>query len=48
MLNVSKDSEIICFVFLQIPHFEWNSMELSTQDAWKEYLKKKIFKELSS
>lgn len=32
------------FVFYQIPHFEWNSMELSTQDAWKEYLKRKIFK----
>lgn len=35
-------------LFLQIPHFEWNSMELSTQDAWKEYLKKKIFEKLSS
>lgn len=33
---------------LQIPHFEWNSMELSTPDAWKEYLKKNIFRELSS
>lgn len=32
----------------QIPHFEWNSMELSTQDAWKEYLKKKIFLECSN
>lgn len=32
----------------QIPHFEWNSMELSTPDAWKDYLKSKIFKELSS
>lgn len=31
-----------------IPHFEWNSMELSTPDAWKEYLKKNIFRERSS
>lgn len=30
----------------QIPHFEWNSMELSTHDAWKEYLRKKLFTEL--
>lgn len=36
------------FFFLQIPHFEWNSMELSTLDAWKKYLKKKIYGELSS
>ncbi|KAM6979212.1 FAST kinase domain-containing protein 1, mitochondrial [Tautogolabrus adspersus] len=40
--------EILGYRVVQIPHFEWNSMELSTQDAWKEYLKKKIFKELSS
>ncbi|KAI3356224.1 hypothetical protein L3Q82_017470 [Scortum barcoo] len=33
---------------LQVPHFEWNSMELSSPDAWKEYLKKKIFTQLSS
>ncbi|KAG8000677.1 FAST kinase domain-containing protein 1 [Nibea albiflora] len=39
--------EILGYRVVQIPHFEWNSMELSTQDAWKEYLKKKIFKELS-
>ncbi|XP_060910390.1 FAST kinase domain-containing protein 1, mitochondrial isoform X1 [Labrus mixtus] len=40
--------EILGYRVVQIPHFEWNSMELSTPDAWKEYLKKKIFEELSS
>ncbi|KAG7227556.1 hypothetical protein INR49_005371 [Caranx melampygus] len=40
--------EILGYRVVQIPHFEWNSMELSTHDAWKEYLKKKIFRELSS
>ncbi|XP_040003717.1 FAST kinase domain-containing protein 1, mitochondrial isoform X2 [Xiphias gladius] len=40
--------EILGYRVVQIPHFEWNSMELSTQDAWKDYLKKKIFRELSS
>ncbi|XP_055360802.1 FAST kinase domain-containing protein 1, mitochondrial isoform X2 [Betta splendens] len=40
--------EILGYRVVQIPHFEWNSMELSTQDALKEYLKKKIFRELSS
>ncbi|TKS67237.1 FAST kinase domain-containing protein 1, mitochondrial [Collichthys lucidus] len=39
--------EILGYRVVQIPHFEWNSMELSTQDGWKEYLKRKIFKELS-
>ncbi|KAM6934250.1 FAST kinase domain-containing protein 1, mitochondrial [Xenentodon cancila] len=34
--------EILGYRVVQIPHFEWNSLELSTQDAWKEYLKKKI------
>uniref|UniRef100_A0A8C1TTJ8 FAST kinase domains 1 n=1 Tax=Cyprinus carpio TaxID=7962 RepID=A0A8C1TTJ8_CYPCA len=38
--------EILGYHVLQIPHFEWNSMELSTEDAWKEYLRKKIFSEL--
>ncbi|KAL0963819.1 hypothetical protein UPYG_G00314050 [Umbra pygmaea] len=38
--------EILGYHVVQIPHFEWNSMELSTQDAWKEYLRKKIFTEL--
>ncbi|XP_033900610.3 FAST kinase domain-containing protein 1, mitochondrial isoform X1 [Acipenser ruthenus] len=35
--------EILGYHVVQIPHFEWNSMELSTQDAWKEYLRKKLF-----
>ncbi|KAK7939546.1 hypothetical protein WMY93_002872 [Mugilogobius chulae] len=39
--------EILGYCVIQIPHFEWNSMELSTQDAWKDYLKKKIFRECS-
>ncbi|CAL9690275.1 unnamed protein product [Knipowitschia caucasica] len=36
--------EILGYYVIQIPHFEWNSMELSTQDAWKDYLKKQIFR----
>ncbi|XP_053185137.1 FAST kinase domain-containing protein 1, mitochondrial [Scomber japonicus] len=39
--------EILGYRVVQIPHFEWNSMELSTLDAWKKYLKKKIYGELS-
>ncbi|XP_020787558.1 FAST kinase domain-containing protein 1, mitochondrial [Boleophthalmus pectinirostris] len=39
--------EILGYCVIQIPHFEWNSMELSTPDAWKDYLKKKIFRECS-
>lgn len=39
--------EILGYRVVQIPHFEWNSMELSTHNAWKEYLRKKIFTELS-
>ncbi|XP_047226211.1 FAST kinase domain-containing protein 1, mitochondrial [Girardinichthys multiradiatus] len=34
--------EILGYRVVQIPHFEWNSMELSTHHAWKEYLRKKI------
>ncbi|KAM4731107.1 FAST kinase domain-containing protein 1, mitochondrial isoform 1-T2 [Anableps anableps] len=34
--------EILGYRVVQIPHFEWNSMELSTPHAWKEYLRKKI------
>uniref|UniRef100_A0A3Q2TVY4 FAST kinase domains 1 n=1 Tax=Fundulus heteroclitus TaxID=8078 RepID=A0A3Q2TVY4_FUNHE len=34
--------EILGYRVVQIPHFEWNSMELSTPQAWKEYLRKKI------
>lgn len=37
--------EILGYRVIQIPHFEWNSMELSTKDAWIEYLKQKIFAE---
>lgn len=39
--------EILGYCVVQIPHFEWNSMELSTKDAWKDYLKKKILGECS-
>ncbi|XP_038645371.1 FAST kinase domain-containing protein 1, mitochondrial isoform X2 [Scyliorhinus canicula] len=39
--------EILGYHVVQIPHFEWNSMELSTKDAWVEYLKQKIFAEES-
>ncbi|XP_068428932.1 FAST kinase domain-containing protein 1, mitochondrial [Clinocottus analis] len=39
--------EILGYRVVQIPHFEWNSMELSTPDAWKKYLKMNIFRELS-
>ncbi|KAJ8255420.1 hypothetical protein GJAV_G00204680 [Gymnothorax javanicus] len=35
--------EILGYNVIQIPHFEWNSMELSTEDAWKDYLRRKIF-----
>ncbi|XP_048455060.1 FAST kinase domain-containing protein 1, mitochondrial isoform X2 [Rhincodon typus] len=35
--------EILGYHVVQIPHFQWNSMELSTKDAWVEYLKQKIF-----
>nr|XP_056717361.1 FAST kinase domain-containing protein 1, mitochondrial [Euleptes europaea] len=38
--------EILGYQVVQIPHFEWNSMELSSKDAWMEYLKKKIFAEV--
>ncbi|KAJ8012793.1 hypothetical protein DPEC_G00046560 [Dallia pectoralis] len=38
--------EILGYHVVQIPHFEWNSMELSTPDAWKKYLQKKMFAEL--
>ncbi|XP_072253180.1 FAST kinase domain-containing protein 1, mitochondrial [Leuresthes tenuis] len=34
--------EILGYRVVQVPHYEWNSMELSTHDNWKEYLKKKI------
>ncbi|XP_014900639.1 FAST kinase domain-containing protein 1, mitochondrial isoform X2 [Poecilia latipinna] len=34
--------EILGYRVVQIPHFEWNSMELSTPHAWKRYLRNKI------
>ncbi|XP_041117271.1 FAST kinase domain-containing protein 1, mitochondrial [Polyodon spathula] len=43
ILKCIVPKEIVVILFQQIPHFEWNSMELSTQDAWKEYLRKKLF-----
>ncbi|GAA6231208.1 FAST kinase domain-containing protein 1, mitochondrial [Lates japonicus] len=48
VLMKKRHLEILGYRVVQIPHFEWNSMELSTPDAWKEYLKKKIFREPSS
>lgn len=48
VLKAAEYTSILFFLKKQIPHFEWNSMELSTQDSWKDYLKSKIFKELSS
>ncbi|KAM4626080.1 FAST kinase domain-containing protein 1, mitochondrial [Discoglossus pictus] len=35
--------EILGYHVVQISSFEWNSMELSTKDAWKDYLRKSIF-----
>ncbi|XP_029967623.1 FAST kinase domain-containing protein 1, mitochondrial [Salarias fasciatus] len=42
VLMRKRHLEILGYRVVQIPHFEWNSMELSTHDAWKDYLKKKI------
>uniref|UniRef100_A0A8C5I8A9 RAP domain-containing protein n=1 Tax=Gouania willdenowi TaxID=441366 RepID=A0A8C5I8A9_GOUWI len=42
VLMRKRHLEILGYRVVQIPHFEWNSMELSTHDAWKAYLKKKI------
>ncbi|XP_069838949.1 FAST kinase domain-containing protein 1, mitochondrial-like [Dendropsophus ebraccatus] len=35
--------EILGYYVVQIPSFEWNSMELGTKDSWINYLRKKIF-----
>uniref|UniRef100_F6T209 FAST kinase domain-containing protein 1, mitochondrial n=2 Tax=Xenopus tropicalis TaxID=8364 RepID=F6T209_XENTR len=35
--------EILGYHVVQIASFEWNSMELSTKDAWIDYLRKRIF-----
>ncbi|RXM28142.1 FAST kinase domain-containing protein 1 [Acipenser ruthenus] len=41
-INYAKASSSRLISMQSIPHFEWNSMELSKQDAWKEYLRKKL------
>ncbi|KAM3852343.1 FAST kinase domain-containing protein 1, mitochondrial isoform 2-T3 [Vipera latastei] len=38
--------EILGYQVVQIPHYEWNSMELSSMEAKIEYLEKKIFEKL--
>ncbi|XP_074071868.1 FAST kinase domain-containing protein 1, mitochondrial-like [Macrotis lagotis] len=40
--------EILGYRVIQIPHLEWNSMELSTKDAWMEYLRERMFAEVQS
>ncbi|XP_010772779.1 FAST kinase domain-containing protein 1, mitochondrial [Notothenia coriiceps] len=47
-LMKKRHLEILGYLVVQVPHFEWNSMELSTPNAWKEYLKKNLFGKLSS
>ncbi|XP_076858774.1 FAST kinase domain-containing protein 1, mitochondrial isoform X2 [Brachyhypopomus gauderio] len=47
VLMRKRHLEILGYHVLHIPHFEWNSLELSTQDAWKEYLRRKLFTELA-
>ncbi|XP_003800901.1 FAST kinase domain-containing protein 1, mitochondrial [Otolemur garnettii] len=37
--------EILGYHVIQIPHFEWNSMALSTKDARMDYLRECIFRE---
>ncbi|XP_078605847.1 FAST kinase domain-containing protein 1, mitochondrial-like [Branchiostoma floridae x Branchiostoma japonicum] len=34
--------EILGYTVIQIPHFEWNSMKLATEESWKEYLQQKL------
>ncbi|XP_066295507.1 FAST kinase domain-containing protein 1, mitochondrial-like [Branchiostoma lanceolatum] len=34
--------EILGYTVVQIPHFEWNSMKLATEESWKEYLEQKL------
>ncbi|KAG9271589.1 FAST kinase domain-containing protein 1, mitochondrial [Astyanax mexicanus] len=45
VLMRKRHLEILGYQVIQIPHFEWNSMELSNNDDWKEYLRKKLFTE---
>ncbi|KAM4011740.1 FAST kinase domain-containing protein 1, mitochondrial-like, partial [Anomaloglossus baeobatrachus] len=44
-LNAMKKRhlEILGYYVVQIPSFEWNSMELGTKETWINYLRKKIF-----
>nr|KAF6450135.1 FAST kinase domains 1 [Molossus molossus] len=35
--------EILGYRVIQIPHFEWNSMTMSTKDARMDYLRERIF-----
>ncbi|KAI5628070.1 FAST kinase domain-containing protein 1, mitochondrial, partial [Silurus asotus] len=46
VLMRKRHLEILGYHVLQVPHFEWNSMELSTPEAWKEYLRNRLFTEL--
>ncbi|KAM6178112.1 FAST kinase domain-containing protein 1, mitochondrial [Rhynchocyon petersi] len=43
-----RHMEIMGYHVIQIPHFEWNSMALSTKDAQMDYLKERIFGESKS
>ncbi|XP_037706443.1 FAST kinase domain-containing protein 1, mitochondrial isoform X2 [Choloepus didactylus] len=40
-----RQLEILGYQVIQIPHFEWNSMALSTKDAQMDYLRERIFGE---
>ncbi|XP_068935880.1 FAST kinase domain-containing protein 1, mitochondrial isoform X1 [Petaurus breviceps papuanus] len=40
--------EILGYHVIQIPYLAWNSMELSTKDAWMEYLREHMFAEVKS
>ncbi|XP_077131663.1 FAST kinase domain-containing protein 1, mitochondrial-like [Ranitomeya variabilis] len=44
-LNAMKKRhlEILGYYVVQIPSFEWNSMDLGTKETWINYLRKKIF-----
>lgn len=40
--------EILGYHVIQISQFEWNSMALSTKDAWRDYLREHAFGEVKS
>jgi len=40
-----RQLEILGYHVIQIPHFEWNSMALSTKEARMDYLRERIFGE---